>query len=302
MKYVKLNNSRANERHESSLSNGRVQPRIVLNNGVRMPQLGLGTFQSSDAAQCEQTILDALGMGYRLIDTAQAYGNERFIGNALAKTDVPREELFVVTKVWFKNHERCRESVEQSMKDLQVDYLDLVLIHWPFGDTYRAWRDLEALYAEGKIRAIGVSNYNADRLLDLVQYNKVVPAVNQIETNLFSQQAQCREWMEKLGVQHMGYAPFGQGRIDDIYSAPALTAIAERHGKTARQVTLRFMLQMGVVLIPKTTSRDRLQENLDIFDFELSAGEMQTLARMDKGQPMIGNPQNPALVEMSAGW
>ena len=275
---------------------------VKLNNGVRMPQLGLGTFQSSDAAQCEQTVLDALGMGYRLIDTAQAYGNERFIGNALARTDVSREELFVVTKVWFKNHERCRESVEQSMKDLQVDYLDLVLIHWPFGDTYRAWRDLEALYAEGKIRAIGVSNYNADRLLDLVQYNKVVPAVNQIETNLFSQQAQCREWMEKLGVQHMGYAPFGQGRIDDIYSDPALTAIAERHGKTARQVTLRFMLQMGVVLIPKTTSRDRLQENIDIFDFELTAGEMQTLARMDKGQPMIGNPQNPALVESSAKW
>jgi diketogulonate reductase-like aldo/keto reductase len=275
---------------------------VKLNNGVEMPQLGLGTFLSNDAAQCEQTILDALSLGYRLIDTAQGYGNEAFIGNALAKCDVPREELFIVTKVWFKNHERCRETVMQSMKDLQVNYLDLVLIHWPFSDTYHAWRDLEALYEEGKIRAIGVSNYNADRLLDLVQYNKIVPAVNQIETNIFSQQTENREWMKKLGVQHMGYAPFGQGRINEIYDDPALTAIAASHGKTARQVVLRFMLQMGVVIIPKSVNRDRLQENIDIFDFELTAGEMQTLARMDKGQPMIGNPQNPALVEMSANW
>ena len=275
---------------------------VKLNNGVQMPQLGLGTFLSNDPNQCEQTVLDAISLGYRLIDTAQAYGNEAYVGNAIAKCDVPREELFIVTKVWFKNHECCRESVMQSMTDLQVDYLDLVLIHWPFGDTYHAWRDLEALYEERKIRAIGVSNYNADRLLDLVQYNKIVPAVNQIETNIFSQQTENREWMDKLGVQHMGYAPFGQGRINEIYDDPALTAIAASHGKTARQVVLRFMLQMGVVLIPKTTSRDRLRENIDIFDSDLTAGEMQTLARMDKGQPMIGNPQNPALVQMSAGW
>lgn len=275
---------------------------VTLNNGVEMPQLGLGTFQSNDAALCEQTILNALKMGYRLIDTAQGYGNERFIGNALAKTDVPREELFIVTKVWFRNHENAYASVLQSLKDLQLEYLDLVLIHWPFGNTYKAWRDLEKLYAEGMIRAIGVSNYNADRLIDLIQYNKVVPAVNQIETNIFAQQQENRGWMEKLGVQHMGYAPFGQGRINDVFDDSALTAIAAKYGKTTRQVVLRFMLQMGVVLIPKTVNPDRLRENIDIFDFELTPVEMQTLSHMDKAQPLIGNPQNPSLVESSAKW
>ena len=275
---------------------------VKLNNGVKMPQLGLGTFQSNDAALCEQTILEALRQGYRLIDTAQGYGNEKYIGEALAKTDVPREELFIVTKVWFKNYEDCRQSVLRSMEDLRVDYLDLVLLHWPFGNTYRAWRDLEALYAEGRIRAIGVSNYNADRLIDLIQYNKVVPAVNQIEINLQSQQQENREWMEKLGVQPMGYAPFGQGRLDDLYTDPALTAIAQKHGKTTRQVALRYQLQLGIVIIPKTVSPDRLKENIDVFDFELTAGDMQTLSRMDKAQPLIGNPQNPALVESSAKW
>ena len=275
---------------------------VKLNNGVEMPQLGLGTFQSNDAALCEQTILEALKTGYRLIDTAQGYGNEKYIGEALAKTDVPREELFIVTKVWFKNYEDCRQSVLRSMEDLRVDYLDLVLLHWPFGNTYRAWRDLEALYAEGRIRAIGVSNYNADRLIDLIQYNKVVPAVNQIEINLQSQQQENREWMEKLGVQPMGYAPFGQGRLDDLYTDPALTAIAQKHGKTTRQVALRYQLQLGIVIIPKTVNPDRLKDNIDVFDFELTAGDMQTLSRMDKAQPLIGNPQNPALVESSAKW
>ena len=275
---------------------------IQLNNGVVMPQLGLGTFQSNDAALCEQTILEALRQGYRLIDTAQGYGNEKYIGEALAKTDVPREELFIVTKVWFKNYEDCRQSVLRSMEDLRVDYLDLVLLHWPFGNTYRAWRDLEALYAEGRIRAIGVSNYNADRLIDLSQYNKVVPAVNQIEINLQSQQQDNRAWMDKLGVQPMGYAPFGQGRLDDLYADPALTDIAQKHGKTSRQVALRYQLQLGIVIIPKTVSPDRLRENIDVFDFELTPADMQTLSRMDKAQPLIGNPQNPALVEMSAQW
>ena len=275
---------------------------VKLNNGITMPQLGLGTFQSSDPKQCEQTILDALELGYRLIDTAQGYGNEAFIGNALVKTDVPREELFVVTKVWFKNYENTRESVLKSLQDLRLEYLDLVLLHWPFGNTYKAWRDLEALYAEGRIRAIGVSNYNADRLVDLVQYNKVVPAVNQIETNLTAQQWDNREWMDKLGVQHMGYAPFGQGRIDDLYDDPRLTAIAGKYGKTARQVALRYQLQCGVVVIPKSVHRERLQENIAVFDFSLTDEEMQQLRSLDKNTPLIGNPQNPALVEMSAKW
>ena len=275
---------------------------IKLNNGIEMPQLGLGTFQSNDAALCEQTILNALSLGYRMIDTAQGYGNEAFIGNALARCGVPREELFIVTKVWFKNYENTRESVMKSLKDLQIDYLDLVLLHWPFGNTYKAWRDLEALYKEGLIRSIGVSNYTPDRLVDLVQYNKVVPAVNQIETNLHAQQRDCRKWMDKLGIRHMGYAPLGQGRMNEVYDEPTLKAIAERHGKTTRQVVLRFQLQQGVIIIPKTVHPDRLKENIDIFDFELTADEMQTLIAMDKNAPMIGNPQNPDLVEMSATW
>ena len=267
-----------------------------------MPQLGLGTFQSNDAALCEQTILNALSLGYRMIDTAQGYGNEAFIGNALAKCGVPRKEFFIVTKVWFKNYEHTCESVMKSLKDLQIDYLDLVLLHWPFGNTYKAWRDLEALYEEGIIRSIGVSNYTPDRLVDLVQYNKVVPAVNQIETNLHAQQRNCRKWMDKLGIQHMGYAPLGQGRMNEVYDEPALKSIAERHGKTSRQVVLRFQLQQGVIIIPKTVHPDRLKGNIDLFDFELTADEMQTLAAMDKNAPMIGNPQNPDLVEMSASW
>ena len=275
---------------------------VTLNNGVKMPQLGLGTFQMADAALCEKAIHKALRFGYRLIDTAQGYGNEKYVGNALSDTEVPRDELFIVTKVNFKNHEVAYNSVLQSIKDLKVDYLDLVLIHWPFGNTYRAWRDLEVLYSEGLVRAIGVSNYNADRLLDLVQYNKVVPAVNQIETNIFSQQQENRQWMKKLGVQHMGYAPFGQGHINEVYDQSPLKELAEKYGKTARQIVLRFQLQQGVVVIPKTVSTERLAENIDVFDFELSADDVQKLVGMDKAQPIIGNPQNPTLVEMSAKW
>ncbi len=275
---------------------------VKLNNGVEMPVLGLGTFLSNDPAICEQSVVDAIHAGYRLIDTAQGYGNEEYIGRAITRCGVPREELFITTKVWFKNYEDARVSVKDSMRKLQVDYLDLVLLHWPFGNTYAAWRDLEALYSEGKIRAIGVSNYMADRLMDLVNYNKVVPAVNQIETNFVSQQTEVRHWMDKLGVRHMGYAPFGQGKMDEIYSDEVLCFIAERYGKTPRQIALRFQIQSGVVAIPKTTHIERLKENLDVFDFELLDNEMEILRGFDKGTPLIGNPQNPDLVAASVNW
>lgn len=230
---------------------------VKLNNGIEMPVLGLGTFLSNDPAVCEQSVVDAISLGYRLIDTAQGYGNEEHIGRAIARCGVPREELFITTKVWFRNYENTRASVEESMRKLQTDYLDLVLLHWPFGDTYAAWRALEQLYAEGKIHAIGVSNYTADRLVDLVNYNKVVPAVNQVETNLVSQQTEVRTWMDKLGVQHMGYAPFGQGHLDELYDEQALRHIADRYHKSVRQVVLRFQIQSGVVVIPKTTHIER---------------------------------------------
>lgn len=188
------------------------------------------------------------------------------------------------------------------MRKLQTDYLDLVLLHWPFGDTYAAWRALEELYAEGKIRAIGVSNYMADRLVDLVNYNKVVPAVNQVETNLVSQQKDVRIWMDKLGVQHMGYAPFGQGKINEIYDDQVLQYIADRYHKTVRQVVLRFQIQSGVVVIPKTTHIERMKENLEVFDFELLDNEMEILRALDKGQPLIGNPDKPMIVASSVNW
>lgn len=275
---------------------------VKLNNGITMPMLGLGTFQVTDPETCERSVLEALGTGYRLIDTAQAYGNEEYIGRALAHSNVPREELFLTTKVWFKDYGNAYASIETSLRRLRTDYLDLVLLHWPFGDTYAAWRDLERLYKEGKVRAIGVSNYTADRLIDLVNYNEIVPAVNQIETNLVSQQVETRHWMDKLGIRHQSYAPFGQGHIDSIYEDETLQRIAERYHKTTRQVVLRFLIQSGVIVIPKTVHRERLAENFDVFGFCLLDNEMEILRSYDKASPLIGNPQNPALVESSKNW
>jgi len=267
-----------------------------------MPVLGLGTFLMNDPSACKKNVLDAIGIGYRLVDTAQGYGNEDQIGNAIAQCAVPREELFITTKVWFKNYEHTRVSVEKSLRKLQTEYLDLVLLHWPFGNTYAAWRALEEMYAEGKIRAIGVSNYNAARLIDLIEYNKVIPAVNQIETNLISQQVENRKWMDKYNVQHQGYAPFGQGRMDDMYNDPQLTLVAEKYNKTVRQIVLRFQLQSGVIVIPKSVNAERMKENFEVFDFELTNDDMALLQGFDKAAPMIGNPENPEKVVASLGW
>ena len=275
---------------------------VKLNNGIEMPVLGLGTFLLTDPDTCERSISEAIRIGYRLIDTAQGYGNEEYIGRAVAGSDVAREELFITTKVWFKNYEHTRASVEESMRKLQTDYLDLVLLHWPFGNTYAAWRELEELYAAGRIRAIGVSNYTSDRLIDLILYNKVVPAVNQIETNLISQQTEIYRWMKKYRIQHEGYAPFGQGKIDALYDDPVLMYIADRYHKTVRQVVLRFQIQSGVVVIPKTMHPDRLKENFEVFDFGLEANEMEILRSFDKATPLIGNPQDPVTVASSIEW
>ncbi|MBP3254207.1 MAG: aldo/keto reductase [Bacteroidales bacterium] len=275
---------------------------ITLNNGVKMPQLGLGTFLSTDEKQCIDAVNYALQAGYRMIDTAQAYGNEAFIGKALKNSDVKREDLFLVTKVWFKKYEDAYNSVLQSMKDLQTDYLDLVLLHWPFGNTYKAWRDLEKLYSEGKVRAIGVSNYNAARLIDLVEYNKIVPQVNQIETNIYAQQKENHKYMSELQVAHMGYAPLGQGRINDFYESEEIKTIAAKYGKTPQQIILRFQLQNGIIIIPKSVNKNRIEENINVFDFSLDEQDMNTLSSMDKAQPMIGNPENPALVIRSRSW
>lgn len=275
-----------------------------LNNGVEMPMLGFGTYQMTDPVECERSIIDAIKTGYRLIDTAQCYGNEAAVGAAIKNCGVSREELFITTKVWFHSYESgaCRESVLESMKKLGVDYLDMILLHWPFGDTYAAWRDLETLYEEGEIRAIGISNFDPGRMIDFIHFNKVKPAVNQIETHLFCQRRKDHAWLEKYGVAHQAYAPLGQGRANEMFEQDAVEAVAAAHGKTPAQVALRFLIQSGVAVIPKSVHMERIKENFDIFDFELTVAEMEQLRTLDKSQPMIGNAENPDKVEFAMTW
>ena len=274
---------------------------ITLNNDIQMPMLGFGTFLMG-GAECEESVLTALRSGYRMIDTAEAYGNEEAVGNAIVKSGIAREELFIITKVNFRSYENTRETVEMSLKKLKTSYLDLVLLHWPFGNYYAAWRELENLYQEGKIRAIGVSNFDPDRLIDLIEFNKVTPAVNQIETHLLCQRMAEHEWLEKYHVQHMAYAPLGQGRKNEMFENPALIEIAKVHGKSAAQIALRFLMQSGVVVIPKSIHEERIKENFDLFDFELNTDEMEQLKKMDMAAPMIGNPENPSMVESAMKW
>ena len=274
----------------------------ILNNGVEMPMLGLGTYKTTDPEVCRNIVLKALELGCRMIDTAQMYGNEDAVGLAVEQSPVPRSEVFITTKVSHKRYEDAYESVIESLKKLRTDYVDLVLLHWPFANTYKAWRDLERLYDEGVVRAIGVSNFNADRLVDLISYNRIVPAVNQIETNLVCQQRECREWMDRYNVAHESYAPFGQGRIDWIFEDEALLKIATAHSKTPRQIVTRFLLQESIICIPKTTHEERLVENFDVFGFNLDEKEMETLRSFDKASPLIGNPERPERVLKALGW
>ncbi len=274
---------------------------VKLNNGIEMPMLGFGTFQVQ-GEECEKSVLSAIKAGYRLIDTAEAYGNEEAVGNAIAKCGVLRSELFITTKVNFKSYDNTRITVENSMKKLQTEYLDMVLLHWPFGNVYGAWRDLEKLFEEGKIRAIGVSNFEPDRLIDLISFNKVKPAINQIETHIYCQRHIEHEWEDKYGVAHQAYAPLGQGRANDMFEEEAIKRIADKYGKTPAQVLLRFLLQNNVVIIPKSVHESRMKENIDIFDFELTANELAAIKALDKRTAMIGNPETPELVESAMKW
>lgn len=272
---------------------------VTLNNGVKMPVVGFGVFQIEDATQCEQCVLDALNVGYRLIDTAQAYYNEEAVGNALQKTSVPREEIFLTTKVWVTEfgYEKAKASVLESMRKLKVDYIDLVLIHQCLSDYYGAYHALEDLYAEGKIRAIGISNFSAERMADIATFNKVVPAVNQVETHLFWQQHELHKWMKKYNVQHEAWGPLAQHRIGDIIENPIVKAIAEKYSKTSTQVALRYTVQRGIVIIPKTTSKERMKENLDIFDFTLTTDDMDKLKSIDEDKSLWCAYEDPMIVE-----
>ena len=272
---------------------------VKLNNGVEMPVIGYGVFQIEDANECERCVLDALDVGYRLIDSAQAYYNEEAVGRALQKTSVPREEIFLTTKVWVTEfgYEKAKASVLESMRKLQVEYLDLVLIHQCLSDYYGAYHALEDLYAEGKIRAIGVSNFSAERMADIAMFNKVVPAVNQVETHLFWQQHELHKWMEKYNVQHEAWGPLAQHRIKEIIENPVVKEIAEKYGKTPTQVALRYTVQRGIVVIPKTTSKARMKENLDLFDFSLTEEDIEKLKALDEDKSLWCAYDDPMIVE-----
>lgn len=277
---------------------------MTLNNGVEMPVLGFGTYQITDPEECEKSVINAVKAGYRLIDTAQAYGNEEAVGAGIRNCGVDRKELFVTTKVWFRCFESddCRASLEESMKKLGVDYLDMVLLHWPFGNVYAAWRVLEEFNKNGKIRAIGVSNMETDRLIDLMEFNEIKPALNQIETHLYCQRKKEHEWMEEYGITHQAYAPLGQGRANEMFQESTVRKIAEKYGKSPAQVLLRFLVQNHVSVIPKSVHENRIVENIDIFDFELSAEEMAALEVLDTAKAMIGNPENPEKTKMAITW
>ena len=274
---------------------------LTLYNGVRMPLVGFGTFMLGGET-CTNAVVVAIQSGYRMIDTAEAYGNERKVGDGIRQSGIDRGELFLVTKVNFKSYEHAEQTVMQSLADLQTDYIDLLLLHWPFADYYTAWRSLEKLYESGRVRAIGVSNFEPDRLLDLIAYNKVVPAVNQIETNLYCQRSTERNWMDKEQVAHMAYAPLGQGARNEMYREPAVLALAGKYGKTPAQVLLRFLTQKGIAVIPRSTKPEHIKENFDLFDFTLTTDEMAQLSALDKREPLIGKPETPELVEFSLTW
>lgn len=262
-----------------------------------MPQLGYGVYQVTKE-ECERCVLDALQVGYRSIDTAQSYFNEEEVGSALQKSGIPRKEIFLTTKIWIEHYgyEQAKASVMESMNKLQTDYLDLCLLHQPFSDYYGAWRALEELYREGKIRAIGVSNFYPDRLVDLASFADISPMVNQVETHPFNQQKTAKEYMDKYGVQIEAWAPFGEGR-GGLFESEILKTIGAKYGKTPAQVMLRWHLQRGVIVIPKSVHIERMKENLDVFDFTLSDEDMKMISDMDKGESSFFSHYDPAMVE-----
>ena len=275
---------------------------VRLNNGIKMPKLGFGVFQIRDAAQCEQAVRDAIDVGYRLIDTATSYGNEEAVGKAIKSCGVAREDLFITTKLWISDtsYEGAKKAFQKSLDRLGLDYLDLYLIHQPLNDYYGAWRAMEEMYEAGKIRAIGVCSFYPDRLADLIAFNKVAPAVNQVEANVFFQQKESQKYMESKGVVMEGWAPFAEGK-NDLFHNETLRGIGEKYGKTIAQVVLRWLLQRGVVCIPKSTKRERMEENFQVFDFTLSEEDMETIAALDTRKSCFFDHRDPAVVENLAG-
>lgn len=272
--------------------------KVILNNGVEMPILGFGVYQIPDPTECEQCVYEALMAGYRLIDTAAAYQNEEAVGRAIKRSGVPREEVFITTKLWVQDtgYQSTKKAFAKSLERLQVDYLDLYLIHQPFGDVYGSWRAMEELYREGKIKAIGVSNFQMDRLVDLMIHNEIIPAVNQIETHPFCQQIESAKLMKENNVQIESWGPFAEGR-NNMFENEVLVSLAEKYNKSVAQVILRWLTQKEVVVIPKSVRKERIIENFNIFDFELSQEDMQTIAVLDTKQSLFFSHNDPEIVK-----
>lgn len=269
----------------------------TLSNGVKMPMLGYGVYQVTKE-ECERCVLDALSVGYRHIDTAQSYFNEEEVGSAIAKSGVGREEIFLTTKVWLEHYgyEAAKKSLEVSLQKLKTDYIDLVLLHQPFGDSYGAWRALEELYEAKKIRAIGISNFYADRMVEFANFNRIRPMVNQVECHIFNQQKALKDWAQKYNIALEAWAPFGEGR-GGTFENPVVGEIGKKYGKTAAQVMLRWNIQNGVIVIPKSTHIERMKENLAVFDFSLSSEDMEKIAALDTAKSAFFSHQDPAMVE-----
>ena len=275
---------------------------VTLNNGVKMPILGFGVFQIDDMKECEEAVYNALKAGYRLIDTAAAYGNEEAVGRAIKRSGIPREEIFVTTKLWVSdaNYEKAKLAFETSLKKLDLEYIDLYLIHQPFNDVYGAWRAMTELYKEGKIKAIGVSNFYPDRLVDFIMNNEVVPAVNQVETHPFNQQVKPNEIMKEYGVQIESWGPFAEGK-NGIFTNEILSEIGKKYNKSVAQVILRWLIQRDVVVIPKSVRKERIEENFNVFDFELNSEDMEKISELDKKESLFLNHDDVEIVKWLNG-
>ena len=276
--------------------------KITLSNGVEMPQMGYGVYQVTPD-ECERCVMDAISVGYRMIDTAQAYHNEEAVGKAWKKSGVSRDELFLVSKVWISNYGdgKTMKSIDESLRKLQTDHIDLMLLHQPFCDRYGAYRDLERAYKAGKLRAIGVSNFYPDHLIDLASNVEIAPMVNQVETHVFNQQREARKYMDEFGTRIMAWAPLAEGR-NGLFTNPVLAQIGEKHGKTVAQVALRWLLQSGVIIIPKSTHKERMAENLNLFDFELDADDMQAIASLDTKHSLFFDHHDGEVAKLFMGW
>ena len=271
---------------------------VRLNNGVEMPILGFGVFQVKDLEECERSVVDAIATGYRLIDTAASYGNEEAVGKAIKRGGVPREDLFITTKLWIQSdgYGGTKKAFQNSLKRLQLEYVDLYLMHQPLGDVYGEWRAMQEIYKEGRVRAIGVSNFQPDRLIDLIMHNEILPAVNQVETHPFHQQIETQKFLQENNVQIESWGPFAEGK-NNIFHNELLLSIGKKYNKSIAQVVIRWLTQRGVIAIPKSVRKERIEENFNVFDFELSANDMETIKTLDTKESLFFDHRDPAMVK-----